>query len=736
MTTPDATSRRGMKARALATIAVMFAFLAPQSHATPLPKPRPLPRGEAKTNAKTGPKTDPKTNAKNDTRTGAKAAAATAGTPPAPAKQVRARAPFALAATAATPQQDVDALEKVIEQVRARNSTQAAQTVAAIGDPVARKLAEWIFLRSDNNNVSAERYRAFISANPSWPGLNFLRRRGEAALWDDRRDDAAVLSWFAGEAPLSGKGKFVLARARLARGDRAGAERLVRDAWRGDEFSKDVESTALEQFGALLNAGDHKARLEFLLFKENSEAALRAAHRLGAGAVAMARARLAVINKAGNAKALLDAVPAEARGEPGYVFARAQWLRRNDKIAEAAQVMAHAPREPARLGNLDEWWVERRVLARKLLDDNNPQLAYAIARDAATPARAIYKTEHEFTAGWIALRFLNDPATAAQHFSRLGVGTVNPTALARAGYWQGRAAEALGRGHEARAAYEAASRQSTSYYGQLARARLGLPQLALNPAPVPRNATAARLEIVRAVELLYALEESDLAVPMLAELGEQAGDGDALAAIAELATRARDARGLLLVGKGALNHGLPFDHHAYPVIGIPAFASIGPEVEKSIVYAIARQESAFNQKVVSPANAMGLMQVTPAAGRQVAKKFGVGFDVKRLMSDPAYNASFGAAELAELLENYRGSYILTFAAYNAGRGRIRDWLAKYGDPRDPGVDAVDWVERIPFSETRNYVQRILENLQVYRARFGGGSKLMIEADLRRGASVE
>lgn len=203
---------------------------------------------------------------------------------------------------------------------------------------------------------------------------------------------------------------------------------------------------------------------------------------------------------------------------------------------------------------------------------------------------------------------------------------------------------------------------------------------------------------------------------MLADLGEYADDADALAAVADTATRARDARGLLLVGKGALNRGFPFNHHAYPTMGIPAYPTIGPEVEKSIVYAIARQESAFNPKVVSSANAMGLMQVTPAAGRQVAKKFGVGFDAKRLLNDPAYNASFGAAELGELIQLYRGSYILTFAAYNAGRGRIREWLEKYGDPRDPKVDPVDWVERIPFSETRNYVQQILENLQVYRAR--------------------
>src|SRR5712664_2651956 len=386
--------------------------------------------------------------------------------------------------------------------------------------------------------------------------------------------------------------------------------------------------------------------------------------------------------------------------------------------------MMSAPKDPGRLYNLDEWWIERRLLSRKMLDVGERRTAYLIARDAALPARDIYKTEQEFTAGWIALRFLTDPATAAQHFARIGVGSANPTALARSGYWQGRAAEAAGRSQEARAAYTAAGAQSTSYYGQLARAKLGLPQIELNGAPAARGRGIERLEIVRAVQLLYALDERDIALPIFGDMGEN-GDTDAMVALGELAP-----------GKAALNPGLPFDFYSYPVSGIPPFKSIGPEVEQSIVFAIARQESAFNPNVVSPANAYGLMQVTPDAGKYVCKKYGASFDLGRLKTDPVYNAALGAAELGGLIEDYRGSYIMTFAAYNAGRGSVKKWIDRYGDPRDPKVDAVDWVELIPFSETRNYVQRIMENLQVYRARFGGGTRLQIEADLHRGASVE
>ncbi len=712
----------------------------------PLPKPRPIARNVVPaTTSAIAPATPKNTDKNTDKSTAAipqQTATAPAAAPHAPLPRQpttvtrKPVTPAAVAATSTTSQADKDALENVIELLRKRKPDDATQANAAITDPVARKLGEWLILRSDGNNVTVERYRAFLSANPSWPSQTFLRRRLEAALWDDKRDDAAIWSWFENESPVSAKGRMALAKVMIGRGDRNNAERLVRQAWREDPMSEDTESNALDMFGAFLTAGDHKARMDTLLYgTENEAAGMRAAKRLGSGHVALAKARSAANRKGGNLKALLDAVPRELHSDPGYLFAKIQLLRRDEKFAEAAQLMMSAPKEPARLHNLDEWWIERRLLARKMIDTNEFRTAYLIARDAALPAKDIYKTEQEFTAGWIALRFLNDAGLASQHFARIGVGSVNPTALARAGYWQGRAAEAAGRAQEARAAYTRAAEQSTSYYGQLARAKLGLPQIELNAAPAARGRSPERLEIVRAVQLLYELDEGEVAIPILADMGEN-GDPEALVGLGELTGRYTDARGMLLMGKAALNRGLPFDFYAYPVNGIPSFKQIGPEVEPSIVYAIARQESAFNPTVVSPAQAYGLMQVTPDAARYVCKRHGATYDLARLKNDSSYNATLGAAELGGLLEDYRGSYIMTFAAYNAGRGSVKKWIERYGDPRDPKVDAVDWVELIPFSETRNYVQRIMENLQVYRARFGGGTRLQIEADLRRGASVE
>src|SRR5579871_2769948 len=628
---------------------------------------------------------------------------------------------------------DLSAVKQVIELAKKGKTQDATDVEHRIEDPVARKLAEWAILRSDDNNADFARYRNFIVANPTWPSLIMFRKRAEAMLWQERADLATIRA-FTGDRPISGKGRFALGRALLARGDRAGAQAAIRDAWRTEPLTQGAEEQVLEIFGDLITRADEKARMNTKLYANENETGTRAAQRLGGAEPAVAKARIAVNQKAGNATALLDALPDSAQRDPLVILSRIQTLRRADKISEAVALMLAAPRDKAQIHDADEWWIERRLVARKLLDMGEFKAAYQIARDAAPPDKENYRVEHEFTAGWIALRFLNDPALAAQHFARIGPGVSNPISLARGGYWRGRAAEAMGRTQEARANYEQAARYSTAYYGQLARAKLGLSEIALAPSPEKR-AALARIEVVRAAEILYAIGERDLVVPIMADLAERTTDIGTLTALAELATHHDDARAVLLVGKGALGRGYAFDRYAFPTFGLPRYSSITPEVETAVVYAIARQESAFNPRDVSSANALGLMQVTPEAGRYIAKKFNVSYDQKRLLNDNVYNVQIGAAELYDDITGYRGSYILAFAGYNAGRGRVKEWVERYGDPRDPNVDPVDWVERIPFSETRNYVQRILENIQVYRARFGGGTRLLIEADIRRGANT-
>jgi len=406
-----------------------------------------------------------------------------------------------------------------------------------------------------------------------------------------------------------------------------------------------------------------------------------------------------------------------------------------NRIDDAARLTVAASPETMALQDTDQWWRERRSLARKLLDQGKFQTAYDVIRPAAAPANEYYRADVHFMCGWIALRYLDDPKTAAAHFARIDEGQTNPIVLARANYWRGRAAEALGDKDAMRASFEAAARYPTAYYGQLARARLGRDQFELRvPSPVLASGDApAADERVRAADMLYAIGERDTVRYYAADLGEESSNVTLLEAIGELTGRRNDARAMLEIGKPSLGRGLPLDHYAFPTIGIPPHRQVAPEIEHSIIYSVARTESAFDQRDKSPANAVGLMQVTPEAGRDTAKRFKVSYDWDRMVSDPVYNTQMGAAELSALLSEYRGNHIMTFAGYNAGRGRVRDWIKAYGDPRDPKVDPVDWVERIPFMETRNYVQRVMENTQVYRTRFGA-APLTIETDLRRGAS--
>ena len=644
--------------------------------------------------------------------------------------------PLAQAPALHTSEADVALVKNAIDTLRKGGASKATSVAAGISDPVARKLVEWIILRSDHNGADSARYTAFTAANPSWPSLGAFRRRAEAMLWVENAKPARVMSFFDGSSPQSAMGRLVLARALMAQGDTEGAKALVRDAWRNDPIPADVEKQVLERYADFLSRADHKARMEKRLFAADKDSAMRAARRLGGADLAIAQLRLALGGKGGNAKKLLDAVPEEARRDPGYLFARAYLLRHDEKIAEAAQVLLSAPTDLAQVHDGEEWWVERRIMARKLLDLGDARSAYRVVAEAAEPTKENSRVERNFMAGWIALRFLDDPAAAATHFARIQEVSSHPTSQARSHYWLGRTAEALHRRDQARAEYQAAANSSAAYYGQLARARLGLAALALAPPPATpdKRAEIERLELVRALEILYALKETALVIPLMADLGGKLDDVGALSALGELAEQQHDARGMLHLGKAALARGLPLDYYAFPAVGVPRYSPIGPGIDNAMLFAIIRQESAFNPADWSAAQAMGLMQVTPIAAKDTCKRFSCSYDVKRLKNDMPYNLQIGAAELGGVMQDYRGNYMLAFAAYNAGRGRVQEWIARFGDPRDPKVDPVDWVERIPFMETRNYVQRVMENMQVYRTRFGA-APLTIETDLRRGAST-
>jgi soluble lytic murein transglycosylase len=636
-------------------------------------------------------------------------------------------------ATAAPLTGDLAAVRQAIDLARKAKTGEATAIEKSIGDPAARKLVEWFILRHPDADANFSRYAAFVADNPTWPSMGPMRRRAETHLWQEK-SDAVTVRAFTGDQPTSAKGRFALARVLLAEGDREGAGRWVREAWRSDELSDRSEADVLDNFRDLLTREDHRARMDKRIGAKDFSGAIRAARRLGSDDVSIVKACAAVAGNETKALDLLDGVAADARKDLGYTLCRIKWMMRHDRIEDATRLVLAASPETMAFQDTDDWWRERRLLARKLLDLGKFPDAYQVAGGGALPANENYRAESHFLPGWIALRFLNDPATARAHFAHIDDGSVNPIVLARANYWRGRAAEAAGDKDEMRADYEAAARHSTAYYGQLARAKLGLDGIELR-TPLqtdPADGAALSDERVRAADMLYTLGEREVVLSFVTDLAEQSGDAAALAALGELTNRQNDARAMLQIGKTALGHGLALDVYAFPTIGIPKHSPIGPQIDRSVIYSVVRTESAFDPHDKSPANAVGLMQVTPEAGRDTAKRFGVTYDWDRMVADPVYNTQMGAAELSALLQEYRGCHIMTFAGYNAGRGRVRDWVKAYGDPRDPKVDPIDWVERIPIAETRNYVQRVMENLQIYRVRFETAAPAVADADRSQG----
>jgi soluble lytic murein transglycosylase len=582
---------------------------------------------------------------------------------------------------------------------------------AEIQDREARTLLEWVAIRSGGSTIRHARIAAFIENNLDWPGITGLRRRAEEALMQERASTQTVQNFFAIRQPLTAAGKIALAKARMATGQTEEAIALVRQTWRQEHIGAQLEDIVIAEFGGHLTRADHRSRTERYLLRNNREAAYRNARRIGADYVKLADARFASARKSGASQSQIDAVPASLRGDISFAFLQAQSFRRQNKPVEAAKAIAHVPRDADLLGDGDEWWNERRLIARKLLDIGENETAYRVAANhrAVTNQMII---EAEWHAGWIALQFLKDPARASSHFAIAASVAETPISVTRAAYWQGRAAEAMGHAAEAESYFTSAAKHPVAYYGQLARLKLGWHGL-----PIRRAVATGLSDIPGAMgaRLLYGKDETRaLGTSLLFDLARHLTSTAELEAVAQIAHQARDARTLLAFGKIALQRGYPLDTAAFPTHGIPAFQPVGAAVERAMVHAIARQESAFDPRAVSHAGARGLMQMMPATARETARRTKTPFDLSQLTADPAYCARLGAAHLGDLMGEWRGSLPLVFAAYNAGSGNVRDWIKAYGDPRDPNVDAQDWIERIPFSETRNYVQRVSENIGVYR----------------------
>jgi soluble lytic murein transglycosylase len=592
-----------------------------------------------------------------------------------------------------------------IVQLSRDDNMAALKTISQTDKTLAGIIARWLYLRNDKTSASLNEILDFNKAYAGWPQDGALNKRLEQALFNERANAATVRANFSGRAPSTFEGRLAMALA-----DGQNGQKRLSALWRLEDLSVAQENTLIQNAGNKLSASDHEARFYNRMIAGDDTGARRAARHLGSSAKTRAMAHLKALAAGINGLSNLNN---QDRSHAGGLFVMAQAYRRDGKYKQAAEIMAAAPKNTAALYNADGWWRERKILVRNLLDENLFKDAYQITLDArADDASDV--ADILFHRGWIALRYINAPSAALEHFSQFKRNVFTPISLARADYWLGRTYQELSNTGAAQAAFQAAARYNFTYYGQLAMTELGQSRIRLKSKPGVSASDKANFDTRLDITVLKALISADAlfeAGALALNIAEAEQNITLRSYIAGLMASANYHRYQVIIGKRALADNQPMEAHAYPA---PSFGQTRLYEEKALIYAIARQESEFNPAAISRADARGLVQVLPETARRTAQNAGLPYNKARLLSDPAYNMQLGSYYLNTRIAQFGGSLPMAIAAYNAGENRVEEWLTRFGDPRR-SKDAIDWVERIPFGETRNYVQRVLENLQVYRA---------------------
>lgn len=594
----------------------------------------------------------------------------------------------------------------------------AAQAAATISDPVALDILSWTRLRRGGGDWSE--YIDFLDRNPDWPGLDFLRAQGEPSI-PTGADPGRVIAYFATQPPARGTGALALALAHQASGNRAAAEAEVIRAWTTLTMTGEEAGNLRAAFGDVLNRGTHHIdRLDHLLWEGAEDRARAMFPLVPEGWQRLAEARLALRARAPGVDTLIAAVPADLASHPGLAYERFLWRIRSGFWDTAGELMAERSRSAATLGRPVAWADRRADLARDVMREGQFETCYSFAANHRIEAAQDYVnfSELEWLAGYCAFR-LGRHDTAIGHFEAFRGAVFSPISLGRAGYWLGRAHEAAGNAQAAAQGYAFGAQYQSSFYGQLAQERGGLP---VDPSFLGtevygdwRQAPFTNASVFHAGLLLYDAGERGLAARFLTHLTESLSRTEA-GMLGDFALGLGDAYLAVLIGKRAAQGGHEIMRPYYPVV--PELAQADLPAPAAFILAIARRESEFNPAVVSPAGALGLMQVMPGTARDTSRDLGLSYSQDRLLDDPAHNALIGSTFLAGLLRSYDGNPVLVSAAYNAGPGRAAEWVERFGDPRR-AEDVLYWIEAIPFTETRNYIMRVTESLAIYEAQLTG-----------------
>lgn len=599
-----------------------------------------------------------------------------------------------------------------------------APALAPAGD-VGYALNDWRRLRQGSTWSFAD-YARFLNAYPGWPGESAMRRAAEKNM-QVGENAATVIAFFRNQQPTSANGFARLAEAHAAQGRPADALAAARKAWSASGLSAADEIGLFQRFGASFTAADHDARVDRLLIDRDSTDAARMLASTSAARRPAFAARIAMQQRSPDVEARYNAVMNQVTLDAGLMQDRARYLREANWNAAARQLLARPHRFTYLPIDPGKWYELKRIVAQEAYADRQLTLAYDIARqvDDALPggstlAAQPLQVRDEYTnltwlAGTIAFRSLNRPAEAVGLFDRYSDGGRSLQVLTKGAYWAGRAAAQAGQLQNATAHFNKAAAYPDLFYGQLAHERLGraipapagTPQMLVTPA---QRSVFQTKPLVRAVRLLGSQGRRDEQALFVRALSESLDNDSERLLAAEMSNQIGRQDLAVWTARSSRNGGSPFYYRA----AFPALpGGISEEYLWSISHGITRQESSFDRTAVSGAGARGMMQLMPATAQEQSGKLGVGYDFGRLTSDPSYNIMLGSSYFRRLLTQWNGNYVLAVASYNAGAGNVRRWVNRNGDPRASGADVVAWIEDIPFSETRGYVQRVLENTVVY-----------------------
>jgi soluble lytic murein transglycosylase len=620
-----------------------------------------------------------------------------------------------------------------IEAAKSGDVSRASAIQAGLSDPLARRIVQWAMIDSAGSMLSFYDLETANRDMDGWPRASRRRAVAEKAMEAAAVSPQQVIDWFAGKDPETPEGAMALAAAYQSTSRGVEAQALIRRYWRDHVFEADQQSRMRARFGQFLTPDDDAQRLGTLLYGQQGPAARAMLDVVTPDVRALGQARIALRGDRNDAAQYVEAVPAALQSDPGLAFDRARYYRKRDLDTIAVGYLRNFPSTlPANSEVASFIWTERRALMNAALRSGDVRGAYAAVTGHGLLAGSDY-ADAEFFAGWIALTKLNDPVLADEHFAKIQSAVSSPISVSRAYYWRGRAAEAHGDTAAANGFWTQGAQYYTAFYGQLSAEKIGQRQLTLGADPVPTAADRARfeaLDLVRAARMIEDAGEHDVFRAFVIAAAEELSSTEEFALLVDMARLYGDQDLSMRVVRVGAQKGSYLPERGYPILQTPQDYGAA---EPAFMLAITRQESNFDPNARSGPGARGQMQLMPATASILARKLGVSYS-PQLLQEPTYNLRLGGAYLGSLVNDFGGSYVMAAAGYNAGPGRPTQWTSYCGDPRGGARDPTDFIECIPFSETRNYVMRTMETTQIYRARLNGGvAPLTLAEDLKRGS---